>query len=103
MSDVQIESSNGSVRLSGRLGFGSATELWGRRKEFLNGSPELVLDLSGLEQTDSAGLACLISLQGELHRQNRELVLVNVPPQLLNLARVSGVDSILPIRVTGDA
>lgn len=95
MSEFELVKDGEHHRLRGRLSFASAADLWARRAEVLNGSGPVVLDLSELQQSDSAGLACLVNLHGEALRQHRELRLIQVPAQLMDMARVSGVDGIL--------
>lgn len=87
----------GRIVLRGQLGFSSVPEFWAQRASLMHDAEELVLDLAELTQSDSSGLACLLNLQGELAKAGRRLKLLNVPAQLLNLARVSGVEAILPL------
>lgn len=102
-SDFELSREDGVYRLRGRLGAEAATGLWERRAELLKGSGTLILDLGELKQCDSAGLALLVNLLGETRRLTRELRLVRVPAQLLDLARVSGVDEILPLDTTPES
>ncbi|HET8700604.1 MAG TPA: STAS domain-containing protein [Nitrococcus sp.] len=76
--------------------------------------PQLRVDLSGLGRVDSAGLALLIEWTRLARSLGHGLEFVNVPQQLLAIARVSGLEQVLPFlraepageadghRITGD-
>jgi phospholipid transport system transporter-binding protein len=82
------------IRLSGQLDKDNAHLLWEARESLL--SKGGCLDLSGLDRTDSAGLAALVALLAWAHRNSLSVELASPSPQLLALARVSGVQDILP-------
>ncbi|MBI2381557.1 MAG: STAS domain-containing protein [Gammaproteobacteria bacterium] len=92
----QLEARTGGFLLRGRLDFDSAPLLWQERERLLAQGDSLDLDLSELEQANSAGLACLLNLHGAFLHAGKRLVLSQVPGQLRDMARVSGVDDILP-------
>lgn len=98
MNGFELKACAGGFLVTGRLDFDSAPLLWQERARLLAeaGSGSLDLDLSELEQADSAGLACLLNLHGEFRRAGKRLWLRQVPGQLRDMARVSGVDDILP-------
>lgn len=55
-------------------------------------STEIIIDLSRVANTDSAGLALMIEWI-KYSKQNRtDLTFKNIPEQLLNLAKLSGFD-----------
>lgn len=57
----------------------------------------VTLDLRQIERTDSAGLAWLIQLAGQLRQQNHPLVLINVPEQLQSLISLGKVASLFKL------
>lgn len=91
---VRLE--DGIIRFEGQLDFETAPEVWQMRDQLLAGEGDRSVDLAGLDHCDSGGLALLINLHGEFLRRKRQLRLTRVPAQLMDLARVSGVDGILP-------
>ncbi|OQW90994.1 MAG: hypothetical protein BWK79_18105 [Beggiatoa sp. IS2] len=76
-------------RLSGELSFDTVSALLTdmTRQPI---TPQ-TLDLQAVTRTDSAGLALLI----ELRKRFNTLVFKNIPPQMLTLAKVSGVENLL--------
>ena len=87
----------GRFRLSGHLGFESASRALEESQKLFAGHKKLQLDLSGVESADSAGLALLVEWTGWAKREKRKLSMVNVPQQAVALAKISEVDEILPI------
>lgn len=53
------------------------------------------IDLSGLRTVDSAALAVVFALKRRASADHRELVFEAIPPGLVSLARVYGVDGLL--------
>jgi phospholipid transport system transporter-binding protein len=56
---------------------------------------ELEVDCGGIAHSDSAGLAVLLDWMAVMKREGRPLCFVNLPPALLALARISGVEHML--------
>ena len=56
----------------------------------------VILDLDGITRTDSAGLALLIEWIRSARRKNRTIVFRNIPQQMMVMARVVGLDRLLP-------
>ncbi len=87
----------GEFIVRGELGFATVRDL-------LDGLPVADLprgscvniDLDGVTRTDSAGLALLVSWMREAKHCGLDIRFVNVPEQMLAIARVSGFDRILP-------
>ena len=66
--------------------------------KLLNGvNGRLTFDFSGLDTIDTAGLAWVLQQIAVAKRQGITVVLCNVPHQLLSLADVSAVRSLLPV------
>lgn len=85
------------LHLSGELSFHTVPDLWRQTRELFKGCPTLTIDLSGVERSDSAGLALLVEWMREAARCGTELRFVNMPTQMLAIARVSSLDRILPL------
>lgn len=58
-------------------------------------SGKICMDLSGITQCDSAGLAWLIESKKLSKQYNKSLSMINVPDTIKNLARFCGVEEIL--------
>lgn len=85
--------SNGRWLIHGELTFAS---IYGKLVEsppFLRGgSKDIILDFSQVTSTDSAGLALMIEWIKITRHYRIQLQFKNVPKQLLNLAKLSGLD-----------
>jgi phospholipid transport system transporter-binding protein len=53
------------------------------------------VDLAGLAHADSAALAALFALKRRAHAERKRLAFESMPPGLLSLARVYGVETLL--------
>lgn len=56
-----------------------------------------VLDLEDVERIDSAGLAWLINAVRDGNKNHIDVALSSVPEKLLKLAKISDVDTLLPV------
>lgn len=60
-----------------------------------DGTGDLVLDLSGLVQVDATGLGVLVGAHRAAGRVGRTVVLLDVPPQVERLLRVTRLHRVL--------
>jgi phospholipid transport system transporter-binding protein len=87
----------GRFRLAGHLGFDTAHYALSHSHGLFADHKKIQLDLSGVESTDSAGLALLVEWTGWARREKRKLSFSHVPKQALALAKISEVDKLLPV------
>jgi anti-anti-sigma factor len=59
------------------------------------GTGDLVLDLSGLQQVDATGLGVLVGAHRAAGRTSRALVLLDVPPQVERLLLVTRLHRVI--------
>ncbi|OOZ40916.1 hypothetical protein BOW53_05890 [Solemya pervernicosa gill symbiont] len=57
----------------------------------------VTVDLREVEKADSAGLALLIDWMRQAKQHEHEIEYVNIPQQMMAIARVSGLDKVLPL------
>jgi len=75
-----------ALKLAGELTIYSATEARDRLAEHLDRKPAPPdLDLSGLEEIDTAGIQVLLWLKREAARRDRALALVNHSPAVIEV------------------
>ncbi|OGT19878.1 MAG: hypothetical protein A2V90_02115 [Gammaproteobacteria bacterium RBG_16_57_12] len=87
---------DGSYLLSGILSFDTVPRLLAQGNAlFAHG--EVIVDLKAVERSDSAGLALLIEWLRIARLKRQAMKLRNVPPQMQAIARVSDLDTLLPI------
>lgn len=97
MSDAKLEvQDGGSYRVSGVLDAVTAPRLLRESAErFRAADDELQIDLGGVQESDSAGLALLLEWLRVAKQRNQRVRFANVPAQLLALARISEVEELI--------
>lgn len=98
MTATQLQrESPGRFRVSGALDFQTVPELAEQADVLFSQSETIDVDLSGVTRADSAGVALLVEWMHEAHRQKKGIRYLNIPTQMLAIARVSSLDHILPL------
>ena len=87
----------GSVlRVSGPLTIATVAALAeAGRQQFGDGPPELMVDLAGASEVDSAALSLLLEWRREARRRNMRLSFRNLPQSLQSLAALYGVSEFI--------
>jgi phospholipid transport system transporter-binding protein len=99
MTAARIEQdSNGRFAIRGDLNAVSVPDLWDECCSRFDGCDELEIDLSGVERSDSAGLALLVGFLRNARETGKTVRFLNIPAQMLAMARVSSLDQILPLQ-----
>lgn len=88
--------SPGLVRVSGDLGFEAAPAILEAGRQAFEGRSEVSVDLGGLTDADSAGLAVLLQWIREAQREGRVIRFAHLPRRLRDLARIGGVAEFVP-------
>lgn len=85
-----------TLGVSGVLSFATAAPAWQAMRAQLAADGKLRrLDLAGVQNSDSAGLSCIMAILAESVRSGRPVKAVGVPPGMLALAKVCEVDHLL--------
>ncbi|HXP00825.1 MAG TPA: STAS domain-containing protein [Luteibacter sp.] len=84
-----------TLAVSGALTFATAADALSAARSELDRGKQVTLDLAGVAQADSAGLATVLALLAHARTTGRALSVAHVPAGMHALARVSGVDSFL--------
>ena len=95
---VLTETGQGCWLLEGELSFASVPAVLRLSGRGLTSTREIRVDLQGVTRADSAGLALLVEWLREAERAGRVITFINVPEQLLAIARVCGLDEILSLQ-----
>ncbi len=96
MSEISIhETEPGRYVVNGPLQFDTVSQARKLSVDLMVPETPLVLDLRGVTRADSAGLALLVEWLREARRRRIDVHFENIPAQLLAIARVSRLDSIL--------
>ncbi len=98
MSEAEIKSlGEGRMQLSGVLDLDSVPALLSAIETLTYDTSAVAVDLRGVERADSAGVALLVDWMRRAREAQRDIRFLNMPSQMLNIARVSGLDAILPL------
>lgn len=96
MSEVRFdERGDGRFSVVGALNFETTPGLYDRSRAQFKNATHMLIDLSGVTQADSAGLALLIEWMRWARAKNHQIGFENSPAQLLALARISDIDELL--------
>jgi len=87
----------GHWALYGDLGLETAGGILSQGQAAFAGAPRARVDLSGISDADSAGLAVLIEWVREACQSGRSITFSGLPPRLAALARLGGVADLLPL------
>lgn len=82
----------GHFAVDGDLTFSTIDQQTVKSVAFLSSSKHITIDLLGVVSTDSAGLALMIEWIKYTRHHRTQLSFKNIPEQLLNLAKLSGLD-----------
>jgi phospholipid transport system transporter-binding protein len=87
----------GRARAVGPLDFSTVNALLPLGSDLIRRGQAAVIDLAGVTDSDSAGLALLIEWLSVAHEAGRGLRYDNVPSQLHQLARLSEVEELIAV------
>ncbi|MGD8408080.1 MAG: STAS domain-containing protein [Thiohalophilus sp.] len=89
---------NDSYLVSGELNMQSVPGLLREVEPILGRSQgDICFDLQGVSRSDSAGLALLVEWLQFAGQRQRKVTFRNLPRQLRDIARVSGLEDLLPL------
>jgi phospholipid transport system transporter-binding protein len=91
----EFSGDGGRFRLAGCFGFETAAAVLARGDSLFGTHPVVELDLSGVTDADSAGLAVLLAWIERARRRGQSLRYVGMPPQLAGIARITDVEPLL--------
>ncbi|MFT5502291.1 MAG: phospholipid transport system transporter-binding protein, partial [Woeseiaceae bacterium] len=85
----------GKFALSGQMTFGTAGEILRDSEELFEEHTRIEVDLSGITETDSAGLALLLEWITWANHTVREIRFLETPEKIDAIARTTEVDNLL--------
>jgi phospholipid transport system transporter-binding protein len=91
--DAQSEE---TLALGGVLSFETAAAVLVAIRQALARGRQVQLDLAGVSRSDSAGLSCVLAAVADAGRHGRSLRVTGMPAGMLALARVCGVENLMP-------
>ena len=94
--DKKIENENVILKVAGRLDTTTAPELEKTLDSVLEGTKELVFDMTDLEYISSAGLRVLLATQKTMNKQG-SMVIRNVNETIAEVFEITGFADMLTI------
>ncbi|GLX77917.1 hypothetical protein tinsulaeT_12570 [Thalassotalea insulae] len=94
---LKITQQQQNLILTGELTIHSINTRFEKKSAALLTGQTLRVDLSAVTKMDSAGLAWLLLMCELAAKQGIELKIINLPGDLVNLAKLTAVDSFLPV------
>lgn len=88
----------GIYDVSGVLNMQSVMLLANQAQSCFQAGQNLVFNFKNIEHSDSAGLALILGWVVTARKKNIDIVLKNVPKQLLAIARASDLVELLPVQ-----
>ena len=89
-----------TVKVSGVIHVSNAMKLKAQGEAFIKAAQNsMVADLAGIEHSGSVGISILLAWMREAQAQDKEIVFKNIPGKMFDIARVSGLDEVLPLAV----
>ena len=85
----------GRFRVSGVLDASTAVDLLEQSNERFENEKEIAVDLGGVSEGDSAGLALLLEWLRGARQRGQRIRFLNMPAQITALARISEVEDLL--------
>jgi phospholipid transport system transporter-binding protein len=90
-----VPQEGGHARVDGVLHFTTVTALLRSGSEAIANGRAAIIDLAGVKDSDSSGLALLIEWLSIARAERKSLRYENIPVQLHQLARLSDVEELL--------
>lgn len=86
---------DGRFALNADLTFETVTSMLDASERMFAAHEQISVDMSGVRQADSAGLALLIEWLSRARSAGRRIVYANIPAQIAAVARISEVEALL--------
>lgn len=96
VSKAKLESlGGGRFRVSGILDAATAAGVLEQSEERFAGTPTIEVDLAGVSESDSAGLALVLEWLRLARQRDQKIHFTHLPAQISALARISEVEDLL--------
>ena len=90
-----MEPTGDGFMLSGAVTIASASQILDAARSHWPESGVSIIDFSGVTEADSAALALIFKWQRDAARRDRKIRCINVPANVVALARLYGVDELI--------
>ena len=97
MNNINVAIKNNNIIIEGVIQFDNVVYALKKGTEFMQTLNNIKVDLKGLSNSDSSGLALLTALVKVARQQKKEIVFINLPNFMQDISKVYGLDGVLPI------
>jgi phospholipid transport system transporter-binding protein len=84
----------------GELNFATVPRLRDKGNQLLSQQGIIVFNFEGVSRSDSSAIALLTAWTRQARRSGKKVLFTHIPSQLLDIAKLSGLNSILPIQTS---
>jgi len=99
--DIKVNEKN-HWQVTGELSFDSVPKLSKTGCGIITKYEHVIFDLQDVIAVDNSGLALLTTWTRFANKLDKSICFVNLPDKLLDIAKLSGLENILPISETND-
>ncbi len=96
--EIKISQNGTRIQVSGVLSFATVPTLRDQGIQLLKNVTEPLFDFKEVTRSDSAALALLTAWARYAHSLGKSASFINIPPQLMDIARLSRLDKILSLQ-----
>lgn len=97
MAEASAERDGDTVHVHGELDFDSVAHLWETTGSLFRAEPIHRIDLSGVQRSNSAGVALMVEWLRQARRRQWPLAFVNIPDQMRAIIEVAELETVLPL------
>jgi len=90
--DSASDDGKGRFVVSGALGFDTVPELMKQARRLFTPFDSVVVDFSGVDSCNSAGLAIVLEIAKEMRQNNKSVCFESLPEQIHTFARAYSID-----------
>lgn len=87
----------GCITVAGILNFDTVVALRDSGNQLMQQQSSVIFDLVAVKQVDSSALALLLAWYRHAKQQSKSISFINIPQQLVEIAELAGLSSILNI------
>ena len=95
---IKITQQAEQLLLTGELTRKTVNSTFEKKAAVLISKDITLLDLSAVTRVDTAGLAWLLLVLEHSRKQRQNIHFINIPQELIKLAKLSAVDTFLPLK-----
>ncbi len=97
MEIVEVKMKEQKLLLNGTINFYNVVSALQKGLVIMNTLDTIKVDLQGLMNSDSSGLALMTAWVRAAQEQNKAIVFINMPSFMQDITKVCGLEGVLPI------